>query len=499
MNKGWLILFVNIQLLFAPALIAQNNFNKVIGVDTNSEFGSIVVKTDTGFLVTYGDVDETLITYCMGVLALDKKGNVLKKSRYCFGENKIVGYGRSLILNNGNVAHYGTLQQYDTLKKDFTTWTALTMFTPMGDTLWTRQYLDSNRHVVARSLAETKESGLWLIGDETISANNHNPLFVRIDNNGKVISSHSNIHSGITALFSVIKHPNGKYYGSGYSGASQNFDAFVVEMDTNMKPIWNKRYKSGSGIAAKLTVLEDNNMAFGTDTLIERINSTDKITRKQIFKIDTSGNVIWRKTHDQSGEGTHYRQLVATKSNHLLVLGRKEPPPPYSIYYTLSKLTPQGDTIWMHRYAYENIEDINYIWDMVATEEGGVLMVGDVTPNGSRHQDVWLVKVDSNGCLNNDCEKTLVYDMRVSVTESIGGIHNLKIFPNPSTGVFEINGLQSTCKYRYTVVNNVGQLVKQGSIAGNKLNLEQLSIGVYHLNVFGDELQFHSQKLIIND
>ncbi len=497
MNNGWQALFASILLLFASLLHAQTTFNKVIGLDTNSEFGSIVVKTDTGFLVTYGDKDQTLKTYCMGVLALNKKGTVLKKSRYCYGENKIVRYGRSLTLSNGNVAHYGTLQQYDTVKKDFTTWTALTMFTPMGDTLWTKQYLDSNRHVVARSLAETNDSGLWLIGDETINSSNRDPLIYKVDGFGNLISSHTLPHIGVGAIYSVVEHANGKYYVGGNAGDRQVPKIYIAELDSNMQATWIKYYPSGVGHAAFVAPSKDGSIIFGSDTLTSGHPSSIYTSRKQIFKIDTNGNIIWRKIHDEPGEANYYDKIIENSSGHLYVNGRKKPQE--GIHYTLTKLTPDGDTIWMHRYAYENIEVINYLWDMVATEDGGVLMVGDVRPNGSRYQDVWLVKVDSNGCINNDCEKTLVYDMRVSVKESSNDIDNLSVFPNPSSGVFEINGLMPTEEYRFTIIDNLGQLILEESLVGNEIHAEQLTSGVYFLNVFENESLITTQKLIIHD
>lgn len=489
--------FILLVVLFSFFTRAQSTFSKVKGLPGSSEFGTIVVKTPKGFLATYGDKDQTLKTYCLGTLALDTEGNVLKKNTYCYGENVIVRYGRSLTLKNGNVAHYGTLQQYDTTKKDFTTWTALTLFNDMGDTLWTKQFLDSSKHVVARTLIETRDSGLFLIGDETISTTNHNPLIIQVDKNGNEMSRRSNQHSGNTALFSVVKHPNGKYYGGGYSGSRLNSDAFVTEMDSNMKPIWSKYYLSGIGSAAKLKVLSDGNLAFGTDTLISRHSSTLFTSRKQFFKIDTNGNVLWRKLHDEIGEGNTYRQFLENKNGDILALGRREPQE--GIHYTLTKLSSEGDTIWMHQYAYEDIEGINYLWDMVATDDGGVLMVGDVTPDGSRYQDVWLVKVDSNGCINNDCTKTLVYGLDVSVKEA-KALGQIGIYPNPSNGNVQLNGLEPNNEYQVSITNIQGQVVFSTKYHVNaSLDVSGLMKGVYHISVDLDNKIIANEKLIISE
>jgi hypothetical protein len=476
---------------------AQSTFSKVKGLPGSSEFGTIVVKTKNGFLATYGDLDETSNAYCLGALALDNDGNVLKKNTFCFGENVIVRYGRSLLLANNNIAHYGTLQQYDTTKKDFTTWTALTLFNDMGDTLWTKQFLDSSKHVVARTLIETPDSGLFLIGDETLGTSNRDPFVIRVDKYGNKLSSHSIAHSGIGAIYSVVKHPNGKYYAGGNGGSRLNPEIYIAELDTNMKPLWSKYYPSGVGHAAFITLLNDGNLLFGSDTLISRHSQTIYTARKQLFKIDTNGTIIWKKIHDEIGESNYYAQLIETKYNDIYALARRKPQE--GIHHTLTKLSSAGDTIWMHQYAYEDIEGINYLWDMVATDDGGVLMVGDVTPDGSRYQDVWLVKVDSNGCINNDCAKTLVYGLGVSVKEA-KVLGQIGIYPNPSNGNVQLNGLEPNNEYQVSITNIQGQVVFSTKYHVNaSLDVSGLIKGVYHISVDLDNKIIANEKLIISE
>jgi hypothetical protein len=108
MSRRVLVFFLG---LLVPLFgVAQHTFSKVEGELGTSEFATIVAKTSRGYLLHYGDKNQTEKTYCLGTMALDHSGNVLKKSRICYGVNKIVRYGRNLTLSNGNVTHYGTLQ-----------------------------------------------------------------------------------------------------------------------------------------------------------------------------------------------------------------------------------------------------------------------------------------------------------------------------------------------------------------------------------------------------
>jgi hypothetical protein len=104
-----------------------------------------------------------------------------------------------------------------------------------------------------------------------------------------------------------------------------------------MKPIWTKYYPSGVGHAAFISVVKDGNLIFGSDTLIERLAGTLYKSRKQLFKIDTNGSILWRKIHDEIGGGNHYGILIEDKKHEIFALGRREPL--FGIHFTLTKLT----------------------------------------------------------------------------------------------------------------------------------------------------------------
>ncbi len=497
MNKIFALVLL-LQLFYFGAT-GQTTLNKVIDINGNADFGAAVVKTSSGFLINCAVGDFTTNKDYAGVIVLDNEGKLIKKHSFSFGENTILSNGRSLKLRNNNIAYYNTLQQYDTVKKDFTTWTALTLFDELGDTLWTKQYLDSSKHVSACTLIETPDSGIYLIGNEKKGATYNDPLITKVDTNGVVTSQHSILTPANTAIYSIVKHPNGKYYGGGYTTANNSNDPYVTELDTNMRPIWSKQYKSGVGKGAELFITEDRNLVFGTDTLIREHSPGLYWSRKQIFKIDTTGKVIWRKVHGETGEGDQYATIVGNSKNEIFALGRREPLE--GIHYTLTKLSSEGDTIWMHQYAYEDIEGTNYLWDMVATDDGGVLMVGDVTPLASRYQDVWLVKTDSNGCVNNDCVKTLVYGKLVGQNEPFSTKNEISLYPNPTKGnKLWINGLDKEAHYQFAVTSISGKVVLKGKLdATGPLNISSLQTGNYLITVFEGSTVVTTKKLIVQD
>jgi len=63
----------------------------------------------------------------------------------------------------------------------------------------------------------------------------------------------------------------------------------------------------------------------------------------------------------------------------------------------------------------------------------------------------------------------------------------LKVFPNPSTGIFTIEGITTAS---WQVYNAMGQVVKEG--AGTQVNLQGYAKGMYLLRA-GE----HTQKLLL--
>jgi hypothetical protein len=68
-------------------------------------------------------------------------------------------------------------------------------------------------------------------------------------------------------------------------------------------------------------------------------------------------------------------------------------------------------------------------------------------------------------------------------------ILNLKIFPNPSKNIIQIDNLQNTIKYE--ILTNYGSIIKKGSTNG-KVNIEFLSNGIYFLRL---KTKFNQQVL----
>src|SRR5690606_28128463 len=119
---------------------------------------------------------------------------------------------------------------------------------------------------------------------------------------------------------------------------------------------------------------------------------------------------------------------------------RNPPGPDYGLFM---RYDAQVDSIWYRTYQYQN-NAINELWDIDTAHGGGYVMCG--TTNQSSVQDVWVIKVDEHGCLNDpDCWLPGAYEEEkwsVGINDPDSYREEKEnwftVFPNPNNGKFFI-------------------------------------------------------------
>ena len=125
------------------------------------------------------------------------------------------------------------------------------------------------------------------------------------------------------------------------------------------------------------------------------------LNRDQVYivKVDKLGKLIWHRTYggerDDSG-------LAITKSpdGGFVVVGNsdsfdKSRQNGLDLY--LFKIDADGNMQWSHTYGGKS-DDTGY--DIITTRDGYII-VGDKKSQRSRASNIWILKVDFNGNLNN--------------------------------------------------------------------------------------------------
>ena len=328
-----------------------------------------------------------------------------------------------------------------------------------GNVLWVRTYGDPALREGLTSVQPGPWGGYYLGGQREVSLGNYEPYIIRVDDLGFVIGQ--------------ADYP-GPYYRS-----------------TN----------------AQLTLAPDGGVWVGGGY---NVAAGPEGRRATIYKVDQNGALLWRKLYGPTSRTGFFTvqevpgstDLAAAGFNDSLVFGG-------GITGVLLRTTATGDSLWMRNYAYSDslLSNGNSgFYDMQPTPDGGFIAVGFAyyafLADTTYSQDVWVVKVDSMGCIEPGCH--LVTGIETQITNLRDA---LNVAPNPVTSG---STLQVQLKlpenfvpqgaWRITVVSSDGRVVREeqlSSATGALTFTAPPSAGLYHIHLSDAARWISGAKLVV--
>ncbi len=369
-----------------------------------------------------------------------------------------------------------------------------------GDTLWTKYLGIGNGDELETKMIKTHDSGFAIVGQTCDKAETNCDLFImKLDSNAnkqwhKVFTWDNNYWENPTNIIETFDH---QYI---LTSATQNistqlYNGYIIKTDSVGNRLWHKKLgNEGYYYCSIESVVEGNNNMYFLAGSIGDSRPNLPITKGWLLKIDSSGNYLLNKKIGE--ENTYnYFQYITIYRNSLIIVGQSAA---YNIQSKgrtlLFNLTEEGNSIW--RRVYQDSLIFNGIYSTYGTKQtldGGFAMIGfgtdpsDSTPN----QDVWLLKVDSNGCLYDNC-------ISVGFNETVQklGLH-LKLYPNPTHQQFN---LEANFKIvSLSLFNSLGQTVLEVNEYQNQsVDVSSLQPGLFWLKVNSEEGESWVEKLVVN-
>lgn len=180
-------------------------------------------------------------------------------------------------------------------------------------------------------------------------------------------------------------------------------------------------------------------------------------------------------------------EVKAGKGDYFYVYGALRSVEDENYYGIITKYDNHGDTIWTHRYRHPDY-DISlcsyYIKDLVEEDNGDLTVLGAITPVG-RKPEVWVFRVNSEGCYGTDsCDEVVL-----SAAVSHGTGHGIVIYPNPTTGRVTLEGLTMPGIYTIRIYSIGGRLMRSYVTRDpSEIDLGRFDSGVYLINVTGERI-----------
>ncbi|MCD4730251.1 MAG: T9SS type A sorting domain-containing protein [Bacteroidales bacterium] len=300
---------------------------------------------------------------------------------------------------------------------------------------------------IARQIIETSYNNLVIVGTLTPEVNyRHQILLLKISSTGNFIWEELFIYPNINYSlfgFSVIETPDKGFAIGAYRykpGFSYTGEPMVYKVDSLGNEEWfisvgGPYYDTKSLLcnAYDGDIIEANCYA---DSMS---GSWDAYRTINIKKINLEGDVIWDKRYGGSEYNKRVSNIRQTNDGGYIATGYTAtanlgyPYPHFSGW--MLKINNEGDSLWYRLYynlsgSYES----NYLYDIISTSDNGFAACGEVFgPSTNYTQHAWVIKVDSMGCDTPGCITTVISEELL-----VNSNEGLKVWPNPTTGKFEV-------------------------------------------------------------
>ncbi|PIQ16257.1 MAG: hypothetical protein COW67_03975 [Flavobacteriales bacterium CG18_big_fil_WC_8_21_14_2_50_32_9] len=474
-------------------------------VNTIFSAGLNAFENDSGYLMI-GGVDSGIAS--IGIVQTDFEGNVLfQKTIMDTNLAYFAGFQGSLIkVSSGGYAMYGSVATSSWARDK------LYRFNSVGDTLWTKTMGDTAFDQVGSQVKETLDGGFVCVGQNTQYSGQN--WVVKTDSLG-AIEWEQWYGSGVERPTAIALTPDSGYIFTGWTrslgpGAPNNDNIRITKIDKQGNLQWNRVFgQTDDDNAWSINTTQDGGYIFGGS--IRTVN-TDSRTKHYAIRLDSQGDTIWTRAYNPptlANSGLNgFRTIIELSDGNFIAAGQEVYTDSISFSRhdgLIMKLKPNGDILWNKTYRIlgMNANGTDFeIKDIRPTNDGGFICGGVVYPSfpDTGTQDMWLMKIDSNGCV--DTSNCVIVSSIESHTQLEEEQYTLKAYPNPF--VYQLTivvVLPQESTNAYLVIKDVaGKELCRTKLnsATNQYNIEgkQFSSGIYFYFIEDKEKIILPQKLI---
>lgn len=266
-------------------------------------------------------------------------------------------------------------------------------FTPSGKMAWQKTFGGPGNDE-ARAILRPAAGGLLVVG--TRGGERDSDLWVlRLNENGGLVWARTYGTQGEDGAVSAVEARDGGFAIAGYAqrpGLS-SFDNWVVRLDGTGELLWQRHFargvfSSGTGISPA-----PDGGFFVAGISQQR---TPRDSKSWVIRLAADGKTVWQRLSQDSGSNEAWGAATTADGGVVVVsaaqfggLGQSDA--------RLVRFSPSGDIVWSRLHG-------SAAWSrptaVITTRDGGILVTGYTTGRGAGYQDVWVLRLDSEGRLN---------------------------------------------------------------------------------------------------
>jgi hypothetical protein len=458
---------------------SQNRFSKLLDYNNQYQGAIAVMEAPTGgYLTGSKNIGTEYSDNKLLLHRLDADGNeIWQKEIYTEGFIYYLDFGAMLRLPDGNYLLGGDYKEIATELLD----AFMVKIDTSGNVLWMKTYGSATKNDFFGHFALTPDSLHIMISGQTRKTDAAgNIWFVKTDLNGEQEWEKELPGAGWQDSEYMAMLGDGSFFLASFFGTSNQYEYKVYRINASGDVMWQKEVGTNyddSGFP-KVVALPDGSCLFTGS-----VGTADwRVHLPYAIRVSASGNTVWEKTYPAGFTSRAFAQPIVSNDGTVVLSGGIEYDTFFApLYVRTWKIDFNGDMLW-ERVHYGNPAIDNYIYHQIATTDGGIMGVGSAF-GSTTLQDIWLLKLDSEGCLEENC-LVATEDPEVEPEQDDGG---LTFAPNPGSDFVTVTyTLHSTGREAiFTLSDMYGRQVLVQPIPADAgtgqfgINLHDLPVGVY--------------------
>ena len=294
----------------------------------------------------------------------------------------------------GHTWSFGNEQQVYAVKTDF-----------HGNTQWEKHY-GGGMWEVGEAVIEVKGGGFVIAGYSNspgISSGNTDMYLIKIDKEGNLlwqVAYGNAVFPNHEWAYDLFQRSDEGFIVVGsrdrYGMESKNI--LLINVDAKGALIWEKEIRTdGHEVALSISpTFEDN---FFICTLVNSSAEPD-IYQPQIIKLDSGGNVDWRRTLNSNSREHHHFSAISTQSGDLVIVGSSTQTSAIGTKDNafMVRLDSKGNILWTKPYGTADYDD--WGWSVFETPNTNLVFVGSTQSFGASLFDIYLVGTNAEGLIH---------------------------------------------------------------------------------------------------
>ncbi len=474
---------------------AQNYFNYTFDQDEVWQFGLQVRQLTTGEFLLAGDSDDSTSEFGQLLIRINEDG-VEQWRKYIHVDGnyfEILGMTDEFT-SSGEFYGGGNITNPSTQISDL----FLIKYSSIGDTLWTKSIDWDNEG--ASDVVLMNDSFFSVTGFiNTFNVTEPDAFLVRLDSSGS--QQWVQFYGGTEddRAGSIVMDEQGNYFLGGYSNSNfsnGSYDNYLIKTDSSGILVFDSTYGgvNSDGGMSVVTVRNDTLFMFGyMDTIM---GNPLPLPKSYVGAMDLIGNFYWRYFFNQSDtEQIIIWNATVDESGSVYLCGEKNE----ALKGWLGKVDRNGNFLWERTFQTRPNEPLaqHYLTDVQVLANGDIICTGtaeSITDTTRFDWDIWVLKVDSNGCLLPGCATGIE---PIKKQES-----NFILYPNPAndfTTIMLERPLKKKTEVRF--YNMIGEEIftetaEQGMI-DITIEVSCLPASLYLCTLWQEGVMIGSKKVVV--